>query len=304
MRYNNKSISRILFILFLSSIISTTSFFSPILNVQGENLIEKSGTEYWGLLFAVGVYKNNPNQDRPSMLSAVDNLYDSLIESEEWLPSHIHVVKGTEATGQRLVQELLWLITNEDSDDMSLIYITTHGAPLRDPETREPIDLPPIDEADGADEILVMYEGFDTWYSFIWDDLLNFFLSLLQSKGVCLIVDSCYSGGFNDHLSTETKKETYTSEMFAKDITEELSKNNRIILMSSEEDTVSYGSHFTNYIAEGLYGEADIKFGNKNGITSAEEAFYYSQYKVNLLGMQHPTIYDRYTGDFPLATYK
>jgi len=26
---------------------------------------EVAGTEYWALLFAVGVYKNNPDQDRP-----------------------------------------------------------------------------------------------------------------------------------------------------------------------------------------------------------------------------------------------
>ena len=192
----------------------------------------------------------------------------------------------------------------DDRNDMTLVYITTHGAPLRDPETGEPIDLPPIDEKDGADEILVMYEGFDTWYSFIWDDLLNFFLSLLQSKGVCLIVDSCYSGGFNDHITLEQEKETFTSKLFINDILNELSKNNRVILMSSEEDTVSYGSHFTNYIAEGLYGSADKQFGNDNGVTSAEEAFYFSQYYIDLYGIQHPTIFDGYSGEFPLCTNK
>ncbi|MEA3458688.1 MAG: hypothetical protein U9R21_08440 [Candidatus Thermoplasmatota archaeon] len=159
---------------------------------------ENTGTEYWALLFAVGVYRNHSNQNRPSMLEAVDDLYDVLVDSPEWQPDHIHVIKGSQATGLRLIHELLWLIQNEGRNDMSLVYITTHGSPLKHPVTKEPIDLPPKDEADGADEILVMYDGFETSYSFIWDDLLNFFLSMLQSKGVCLIVDSCFSGGFDD----------------------------------------------------------------------------------------------------------
>ncbi len=84
--------------------------------------MENTGTEYWALLFAVGVYRNNPNQDRPSMLKAVDNLYDVLIDSPHWQSDHIHVVKGSQATGQNLIKELLWLIQNEDGNDMSLKF--------------------------------------------------------------------------------------------------------------------------------------------------------------------------------------
>ena len=61
-----------------------------------------------------------------------------------------------------------------------------------------PLDLPPKDESDGMDEFLVMYNGFENPYCIIWDDWLNFFLSRIKCQGLCLIVDSCYSGGFND----------------------------------------------------------------------------------------------------------
>ena len=181
------------------------------------------GTEYWALLVAVGVYYKHPKQNRPSMLEAVDDLYDVLIDSPQWQPDHIHMLKGSQATCRNLIEELIWLIQNEDSDDMSLVYITTHGSPLKDKNGR-PVDLPPKDEADGADEILVMYYGFEKWYGFIWDDLLNFFLSLLQSQGVCVIVDSCYSGGFNDlPMFDETMLEEYIAESFTQDLIEDVS---------------------------------------------------------------------------------
>ena len=271
------------------------------LNLPKVNDIQiNAGTEYWALLFAVGIYRNNPNQNRPSMLEAVDDLYDVLINSSQWQPDHIHVVKGSQATGQNLIKELLWLIQSEDGDDMSLIYITTHGSPLLT-ENGYPIDIPPKDEADGADEILVMYDGFDNPYAFIWDDLLNFFLSLLQSQGVCLIVDSCFSGGFNDIPFKGNTIEDYTLESFSEGLAEEIATQGRVVLMSCEEDTYSYGSHFSNYLIDGLWGLADL-FGNGDGINSAEEAFDYAQSLVDLMGYQHPTILDLYPGEFPITS--
>jgi hypothetical protein len=201
-------------------------------NIDVEELTvnqEAAGTEYWALLFAVGVYKNNPDQDRPSMIEAVNDLYDVLLGSPQWQADHIHKVTADQATGRRLIRELIWLIQNEDSDDLSLIYLTTHGGPLRGPNG-SPIDLPPKDEDDGADEILAMYGGFDKFYAFIWDDLLNFFLSLLQSKGVCLIVDSCFSGGFNDYpMFAGTMLEDYTVESFTHGFAEELATQGRVV---------------------------------------------------------------------------
>ena len=262
---------------------------------------ETAGTEYWALIFAVGIYKNHPDQDRPSMLEAADNLYDVLVDSAQWQPDHIHKVTGGQATGQNLIKELIWLIQSEDADDMTLVYITTHGSPLKNANGM-PVDLPPKDEADGADEILVMYDGFDKWYAFIWDDLLNFFLSLLESKGVCLIVDSCYSGGFNDHPYEGTMTE-YTVESFVEGFVEDVATQGRVVLMSSEESTLSWGSYFSDFLIEGFWGGADL-FGNGDGINSAEEAFYFAKPWVELFteGRQHPTIMDLYSGEFPVTS--
>jgi len=275
-------------------------------NLSGINNIEKNvETEYWALLFAVGIYRDNPSKDRPSMLDAVDDLYYALIDSPKWQQDHIHVVKGSQATGINLIKEFIWLIQNEDRDDMSLIYITTHGSPLIDQETGFPIDLPPKDEADGADELLVMYDGFANLYAFVWDDLLNFLLSLLQSKGVCLIVDSCFSGGFNDFPLRENDIESYTIKSFSDGFSEEISTQGRVVLMSCEEDTYSYGSYFSNYLIDGFEGSADRStFGNGDGANSAEESFYYAQRLVDLYGYgnQHPTILDLYPGEFQVTS--
>jgi len=251
---------------------------------------------YYALLFSVGEYYKNPEQNRFSMFRAVDQLESCLLSSSNWKEENIHIVKGEKATGIRFIREMMWLINKEKKNDFTLVYITTHGSPLKYKEI--PLDLPPFDESDGADEILVMYHGFEYPFSFITDDMINFLLNLMQSKGVCLVVDSCFSGGFNDHSmqALDTNKIT----KFSNDFIEDLFGDRRVVLMSSEEDTVSYGSVFSFNLIDGLNGEAD-KNGNNDGINSAEEAFYYALNQNNYYGGQHPTILDLYDGQLPLT---
>jgi hypothetical protein len=262
----------------------------------------KSG-EYWALLVGVGVYYNNPDQNRPSMLEAVDNLYSSLLSSPNWQADHIHVLKAGQATMINFIRELIWLIRSEGKGDMVLLYIATHGAPLRNKDNL-PLDLPPKDEVDGDDEILVMYYGFDRWYDYFTDDMLKFFLKFLQSDGLCMIVDSCFSGGFNDPISTIDTKELETSkeEEFTKGFLDDISANGRIVMMSCQEEEYSYGSTFSDLVIEGFNGWADL-LGNNDGINSAEESFAFAYPWVVLFseGKQHPTVVDDYPGDFPVT---
>ena len=323
-----------------------------LFNIRGKYFSsqETSETEYWALLFAVGVYKNHPGQDRPSMLVAVEDLYNVLLDSPQWQEDHIHKVTASDCIRIRLVQELIWLSQNADNDDMVIVYLTTHGSPLLDSQGN-PIDLPPKDEADGADEMLIMYDGFDNNYQVVWDDLLNFFLNRIKAKGLCLIVDSCYSGGFNDvsvvnynsvpasqeieiirskvsnvisprKIAMETldaelitneentfikKDPNYNLEadLFTQGFIEDIAAQGRIVLMSSEEDTVSWGSHFSNFLISACdTGNWADYFGNNDGINSAEEAFAYAKPRVEAAteGRQHPTMLDRYDGQY-LMTY-
>lgn len=254
------------------------------------------GTDYYALLFAVGEYYNNPDQNRFSMIRAVDQLELCLLSSPNWKEENIHVVKGKEATGFRFLREMIWLLGREKHNDYSLVYITTHGSPLK--YDGRLLDLPPFDESDGADEILVMYHGFEYPLSFITDDMINFLLNMMQSKGVCLIVDSCFSGGFNDHSFSDINK--VSQRHFNNEFIDDIGGKGRVVLMSSEEDTVSYGSVFSFNLIDALNGKADI-YGNNNGINSAEESFYYAESQNNYYGNQHPTILDLFEGELPLT---
>jgi len=260
-------------------------------------------TDYWALLVGVGYYYNNPDQNRPSMTEAVDNLYSVLLSSPNWQADHIHVLKAGQATMINLVKELIWLIRSEKKGDMVLLYITTHGTGLRTPDNL-PMDFPPKDESDGDDEALVMYYGFDRWYDYFTDDMLKFFLRFLQSDGLCMIIDSCFSGGFNDPITNDESKEIGLSkeEEFTRGFLEDISANGRIVLMSCQEEEYSYGSLFSDLIIEGFNGWADL-FGNNDGINSAEEAFDFAYPWVVLFseGKQHPTEVDEYSGDFPVT---
>ncbi len=254
-------------------------------------------TEYWALLVAVAVYADNPEEDRPLMFEEVDDFYDLLLESPWWSEDHIKVIKGEEATTTGIIQGLRWLDRMEDSDDISVVYITTHGFPLD-------VDIPPLDEADGFDEAFMSYWGFAYPTMFIWDDELNVLLNRLESQGVCLIVDTCFAGGFNDppdwNLTQQPVNSFYeiqTDQAITKWIEgfgEEVRGQGRVILMASCEDEVSYSGGFAPYLIDGFRGFGDT---NMDGIVTAEEAFYYSEPRTY---RQHPTMYDGYEGDLPL----
>jgi hypothetical protein len=259
-----------------------------------------SQSQYWGLLFAVGEYQDAPDMNRPEMLEACNNLFSTLLDSPAyWQPSNIRVKTASQATLQNLIKDLLWLWKNSKSEDYVLVYITTHGGQLKNANGL-PWDLPPKDETDGSDEVLAMYNGFSQWYGVIYDDLLNFFLGLIKCKGLCLIVDSCYSGGFNDPPKNVLEKTKFTAESFVNGFVEDLAAPGRIVLMSCEEDEVSYGADFSNLLIGGFQGSADF-WGNGDGINSAEESFEWAEFWLDLIGQQHPTILDWYSGEFPVT---
>ncbi len=254
-----------------------------VLPVKKKNtqLQQASASQYWGLLFAVGMYEGNPEQDRPSMLDACDALYDTLLDSPQyWQAGNIHVQKAGQCYLQNLIKELLWLRKNSRSEDYVFIYLTTHGYFLTK-SNGAAWDLPPRDESDGTDEFLYMYNGFSTSYGVIWDDLLNFFVSIIRCQGLYLVVDSCYSGGFNDLPLPSSNQQRFTA-------------------MSCQENEVSYGSDFSDLLISGFGGWADLT-GNGDGINSAEEAFAWAEFWLNLGGNQHPTYVDLYGGEFPVT---
>ncbi len=251
------------------------------------------GTEYWALLVAVGVYADHPGEDRPTMLTDVEKLHEMLLVSEHWTDDNIKLITAENATVFNIIKGLRWLDKRDDNDDISLVYITTHGFPLS-------FDIPPFDEDDRKDEALISYKGFKHPWKIIWDDLLNLFLSLLNSKGVCVIIDSCFAGGFNDtpYFRNHLKDERMNADEWMHGFAEDLSGSGRVVLMSCREDEVSYASSFTPLLVNGLTGYADA---NEDDLVSAEEAFIYAKENIAPWKDMHPTIYDGYTGDLQLT---
>lgn len=232
-------------------------------------------TEYWALLVGVGIYAGHPEEDRPSMIRDAEKFYTLLYRSKNWKWDHIRILRGEECTAINIVNSLLWLSEKEDSNDVCLIYISTHG--IKGP------NIFPFDEADGKDEYLATYWGFQYPITCLWDDELRFIMRLFESKNIAIIIDSCHSGGFVD-----------------------LAMENRVIITACAEDELAYGSYFADYIMEGLEGKADV---NNNGWVSIEEAFYYAEPRILQIAEKwgiswHPQIFDRYEGELEILEYR
>jgi len=241
--------------------------------LQNPSPIGKS-TEYWAFIVGIGEYAENPEENRPDMITEANDFKNLLLQSTWWSEDHIKMLTAEDATGGNIVAGFRWLNQMASSDDVVLVYLSTHGTHL-------PFDIPPKDETDGEDEMLVTYWGFAFNTSFIEDDQINIMLNRLQSNHVCLIVDSCYAGGFNDHYK----------------LLKSAPEQQRVILMGSRENEVSYSGGFGPYVIDGLRGYAD---SNGDGIVTAEEVFAYAEPRS--FSEQHPTIYDGYPGELPLTT--
>lgn len=254
-------------------------------------------TEYWALLVAVGVYANSPDMDRPSMLVEVENLYTTLTVSERWEESHIRRITRENATVVNILQGFRWLSKMADENDVCLVYLTTHGFPIL-------WDLPPFDEEDGMDEALACYRGFlpfqSPWsweplanpFGILTDDIINYHLNRITCSGLCVIVDSCHSGGFNDNWS-------YAKEVdFAHELAVDLQGRNRVVMSSVPEEDTSYGSYFSHFLIEGMQGYGDE---NGDGVCSAEEAFWYAEPIIRENTGMRPQLFDDYPGELPLT---
>lgn len=277
---------------------------NPFLKYSEE--ITNDEIEYWGLLVAGGIYANNPAKRLDAMPVVLEKLYDTLLVSERWDKDHIKAIKWKNATHLNIIKGFRWLDQMEDENDICLIYLTTHGGPLR-------FDLPPLDEEDGRDERLTTYRSYLPFkhplsqqplvnpFGYITDDEINYFLNRLESQGICVIVDSCHSGGFNDNWSY-TKENNLVD--FAREFGNDLKGRNRIIMTSVGEKELMYGMNwFTYYLIEGMKGYSD---NNEDRVCSAEEAFWYAQPFIrDMDGVfprpMHPQIFDDYPGELPLT---
>jgi len=164
---------------------------------------------------------------------------------------------------------------NEDADDVVLFYMSGHGGSLDD-------DLDGIyDES----VIFCMYSG-----SLGARDLDNIFDEFASQK-IIFIFDACNSGGFISYKYN-------------------LKQEGRLIMASSAQDEVSYGSHslkngyFTYYLVEGLgISGLDDDSSGEPGYReiSAEEVYPYVYNKISY--KEHPQFWSGIDGEVGLTEY-
>jgi hypothetical protein len=267
-----------------------------------------SGIEYWALLIGPWIYGDEPWIQNASSISA-EKMYNSLSSSNHWKKDHIKLITGKNATKRNIIKGFRWLDGMEGKNDVVIIYFATHGGKLT--FFGFPLDLPPFDEADKSDEILATHYSFKYPYlTYLRDDEIRFLIDQLESKGICLIVDSCSAGGFSEIADITSlfsrgnpmkyKGGNSFSAAFIEGFSEEIEGNGRVILMASEEDEIAWatpdGLDFSLELIKSLRkGLFDF---NRNGFISAEEAFNFTQFKFN---HQNPVICDNYDGELDIT---
>ncbi|MBN1860601.1 MAG: caspase family protein [Candidatus Thermoplasmatota archaeon] len=281
-------------------------------NFKNQKTPTSDGTEYWALLVGVNEFKNQPYMTNLSLFNGqpptdLDNL---LLASNHWKADHIRLLTGKNASIFNVCKGFRWLCRMADADDICLVYFATHGSPI--------YDMPPVDENGGYDTALYMYDTYRTqlgkwpncWYwcfpnklYYLYDDTINRYLNRLKCDGVCLIIEACFAGGFNDTYSTGIQT-TYLAFEWMKNLGRQLSAPGRVILMACNNDELSNGNFFGYYLMEGLQGFGDV---NKDGLCSAEEAFNYSTPKTKEILLKEfdfpmsPQIFDSYPGELILT---
>jgi len=249
-------------------------------------------TEYWALLIGVDISAGHPEKNIPSVREEVEYIREKLPVSNHWKEENIKVIKGIRATFCNIIRGFRWLDRKEDENDISLVCISTHGGQLSK-------DIWPRDEWDGRDEVLSTFMSFMFPWTHIRDDFLNLLLSLLESKGVCVVIESCHSGGFNDtpYITTTMNDNKIDADEWMHEFAEEISGSGRIVIMSCREEELSYAQVFNWYLIRALTGYADY---NEDKLVSAEEAYEYIVKNIHDSRM-NPTIYDGYPGELQLT---
>jgi len=269
-------------------------------------------TEYWAIIIGLDHTQSWGNVFGLPIDRNVNSMYKTLLVSDHWKSDHIRLIKNENATRIKIINAFRWLDRMEDGDDVCLVYYIGHGGHLfwnfEKLGLKIPIDLPPFDEKDRCDEFITTYPLIGTSSGMITDDLLNRLLNRLDSKGIAVIIDSCYSGGMSDAVNKKGIFRRVFENNFSdwlKDFSDDISNKGIVTLAACKENesAISIDKMFGGgFVSEGLQGYADK---NKDGRVSAEEAFdyaaplYHNHWIVG--GEVTPTIDDMYPGELLLT---
>ena len=259
-------------------------------------MVTTNERDSWAIVVGVANYQYISDLDY-SDNDAID-LANKL--KEVWPEDHVRLLVDQNASKSDVESAITdWLAPKETAESVVLFFFSGHGC--------SGYDVSPYDEIDGEDEYICPYDSLTYSYSNdISDDVLDDWLSTLNSQRISVFIDSCYSGGFIDK---ETKKELPPSAGPADSFAKDLSKAGRVIITASAEAESSWESvalrHgvFAYYLLE-CFDDLEVLDDNGDNDISAEETFEYLAPLVRIYTDwdQHPQMYDGYEGELTLIS--
>jgi hypothetical protein len=241
--------------------------------------------EYWGLIIGVDYEDHRLIDEYSTIVNEALFFYKTLLNSDHWKKDNIILLLHDNATKWNIIKSLTTLRLKADKNDFVLIYFSGHGKQsqlnLKKINQSINLDYPPFDEKDRCDEYLTTYWTDSRLFASIRDDFFSLFIAMLKSENICVVVDSCYSGGMVD-LNLWN-----------------LVNNKKIVVLTSSKESDISGWSFSRLLTEAVQGYADE---DNDKVCSAEEVFDYIDEKKYSSYMSNPTINDFYPGSFPLTT--
>jgi hypothetical protein len=253
-------------------------------------------TRYWAVVVGVSDYLYV--DDLQFAAADATAIYNLLLQDSRWSAERVILLTNSQASRSAVRDAVLEIAGKSDDDDVFLFLFSGHGGQADE-------DFPPIDEADGRDEYISLWDTnyYDYSGDFIDDDLGELIGQVRATKVV--LIDSCFSGGnvkglakemnvmkvnkggkskflkkpFEQHLGVNKTGDGFASDLVhgirrTKDPNDQ---SNIIVLTACDDDELTYESpefyhgEFTYFLLLGLQSN-DI---NKDGDVSAEEAFAY-----------------------------
>ncbi|UCH72562.1 MAG: caspase family protein [Thermoplasmatales archaeon] len=207
--------------------------------------------EYYAVIACCFRYKNSSYDILDVAYTNEKILYDVLISSNNWKEENIILLLNENATKENITAALVEMSEQVGPNDIFLFSWRGHGGRIPDLDGDEKI----YDSRDNYDEIICPYDMKIVNYTFknvFTDDELNNYFSDINSKGMCLIFDSCYSGGLVTKKLTGIKKILYgpkhntnKSGINSHDVDGE----NRVVIMATPPEKAQYSNRFGSDIS-------------------------------------------------------
>jgi uncharacterized caspase-like protein len=131
-----------------------------------------------------------PDGSRPRPLQGAENdadaLADLLIHRFGFDPRNVLVLKGPEATREKIRAAFAGLAKRARAEDRFVFHFSGHGTQV--PDAR------PFDEPDGRDEALCPWDANAHGENLVRDDELGVWLEDIPARRITVILDCCHAG--------------------------------------------------------------------------------------------------------------